>query len=100
MTAIASFVIPTYSAAVGLRTMRFPLMVLTSFLGLYGVMIGFIVINIHLVSIKSFGMNYMTPQAPSVFQDMKDFIIRVPARKMQKRPIQSYPIDMIRMDMD
>ncbi|HHU49019.1 MAG: spore germination protein [Caldicoprobacterales bacterium] len=100
LTAIASFVIPTYSAAVGLRTMRFPLMVLASFLGLYGVMIGFIVINIHLVSIKSFGMNYMTPQAPSVFQDMKDFIIRVPARKMQKRPIQSYPIDMIRMDMD
>ena len=100
LTAIASFVIPTYSAAVGLRTMRFPLMVMASFLGLYGVMIGFIVINIHLVSIKSFGMNFMTPQAPTFFHDMKDFIIRVPSRKMRERPIQAYPIDMIRMDMD
>jgi len=100
LTAIASFVIPTYSAAVGLRTMRFPLMILANFLGLYGVILGFIVINIHLVSIKSFGVNYMSPQAPTVFQDLKDFFIRAPARKMKKRPIQTYPIDMIRMDMD
>ncbi len=100
LTAIASFVIPTYSAAVGLRTMRFPLMVIASFLGLYGVVIGFIFINIHLVSIKSFGMDYMTPQAPTIFQDLKDFVVRVPSRKMRQRPIQAYPIDMIRMDLD
>lgn len=100
LTAIASFVIPTYSAAIGLRIMRFPLMILAGILGLYGVMIGFIIINIHLASIKSFGMSYMTPQAPTIFQDMKDFIIRAPARSMKKRPIQAYPIDMIRMDMD
>ena len=100
LTAIASFVIPTYSAAIGLRIMRFPLMILAGILGLYGVMIAFIIINIHLASIKSFGMSYMTPQAPTIFHDMKDFIIRAPARSMKKRPIQAYPIDMIRMDMD
>lgn len=100
LTAIASFVIPTYSAAIGLRTMRFPLMLLAAFLGLYGVMLGFIFINIHLVSIKTFGMNFMAPQAPTVFQDLKDYVIRAPAGKMRKRPVQAYPIDMIRMDMD
>jgi spore germination protein len=100
LTAIASFVIPTYSAAIGLRTMRFPLMVLAAFFGLYGVMLGFIIINIHLVSIKTFGMSFMTPQAPTIFHDLKDFVIRAPARKMVKRPVQSYPIDMIRMDME
>ena len=100
LTAIASFVIPTYSAALGLRTMRFPLMLMAAILGLYGVMLAFIVINIHLVSIKSFSMNYMTPQAPAILSDMKDFVIRGPARKMKKRPVQSYPIDMIRMDME
>ncbi|NLC44672.1 MAG: spore germination protein [Clostridiales bacterium] len=100
LTAIASFVIPTYSAALGLRTMRFPLMLMAAILGLYGVMLAFIVINIHLVSIKSFGINYMAPQAPTILSDMKDFVIRGPARKMKKRPVQSYPIDMIRMDME
>ncbi|NLA84939.1 MAG: spore germination protein [Clostridiales bacterium] len=100
LTAIASFVIPTYSAAIALRTMRFPFMILAAVLGLYGVIIGFILINIHLVSIKSFGIDFMTPQAPTLFQDLKDFVIRAPARKMRKRPLQAYPIDMIRMDMD
>ena len=80
--------------------MRFPLMLMAAILGLYGVMLAFIVINIHLVSIKSFSMNYMTPQAPAILSDMKDFVIRGPARKMKKRPVQSYPIDMIRMDME
>lgn len=100
VTAIASFVIPTYSAAIGIRLIRFPLMILAGFLGLYGVMIGFIALNIHMVSLKSFGIGYMSPQAPVIFQDMKDLIIRVPAKKMRKRPVQAYPIDMIRMDMD
>jgi spore germination protein len=75
-------------------------MILAAVLGLYGVIIGFILINIHLVSIKSFGIDFMTPQAPTLFQDLKDFVIRAPARKMRKRPLQAYPIDMIRMDMD
>jgi spore germination protein len=100
VTAIASFVIPSYSAAIGIRLIRFPLMILAGFLGLYGVMIGFIALNIHMVSLKSFGIGYMSPQAPVIFQDMKDLIIRVPAKKMRKRPVQAYPIDMIRMDMD
>ena len=100
LTAIASFVIPTYSAAIGLRTLRFPLMVMAGFLGLYGVMIGFIALNIHMVSIKSFGMGFMTPQSPMILEDMKDFVLRAPARKMKKRPVQSYAIDMVRMNMD
>jgi spore germination protein len=100
VTAIASFVIPTYSAAIGMRTMRFPLMILAGFLGLYGVLIGFIALNIHLVSLKSFGANYMSPQGPINLRDMKDFIFRAPAHKMRRRPEQAYPIDMIRIDMN
>ena len=100
LTAIASFVIPTYSAAISLRTMRFPLMILAGTLGLYGVMIGFITINIQLISMKSFGMSYMAPQSPLILEDLKDFVIRGPAKKMKKRPVQSYAIDMVRMDMD
>ena len=100
LTAIASFVIPTYSAAISLRTMRFPLMILAGTLGLYGVMIGFIAINIQLISMKSFGMSYMAPQSPLILEDLKDFVIRGPAKKMKKRPVQSYAIDMVRMDMD
>jgi len=100
ITAIASFVIPSYSAAIGLRIIRFPLMLLGATLGLYGVMLGFIVINIHLVSLKSFGMNYMAPQAPIIPKDLKDFTFRLPGSMMKRRPIEYYPIDIDKMDQD
>ena len=96
-TAIASFVIPTYSAAIGLRLIRFPMMVLASLLGFYGVMLGFIIINIHLVSIKSFGINYMSPLGPLIANDMKDYVIRSPLAMLRKRPIEFCAIDMDRM---
>ncbi|MGB4388234.1 MAG: spore germination protein, partial [Caldicoprobacterales bacterium] len=98
VTAIASFIIPTYSAAIGLRTIRFPLMILASFLGLYGLILGFIFLNIHMTSLKSFGVSYMSPQAPIVPGDIKDFAIRAPYFMMKKRPIQTYPLDIERMD--
>lgn len=100
VTAIASFVIPSYSVAIGLRTIRFPLMILASFLGLYGVILGFIFLNIHMVSLKSFGMSFMSPQAPITPDDMKDFAIRAPIRFMSKRPKETYAVDMERMDSD
>jgi len=99
ITAIASFVIPTYSTAIGLRTMRFPLMILAGFLGLYGVVIGFILLNIHMASIKSFGVEFMTPQSPIIIHDLRDFVIRAPYMAMKRRPVETDPIDMIRMDM-
>lgn len=97
VTAIASFVIPTYSAAIGLRLIRFPMMILAGLLGLYGVMIGFIILNIHLVSIKSFGISYMSPQGPLILNDMKDFIVRFPNTMLRKRPIEFSAIDMDRI---
>ena len=97
-TAIASFVVPTYSASIGLRFIRFPMMILATALGLYGIMLGFIVINIHLVSIRSFGASYMAPQSPFIQEDIKDAMIRAPYRFMKRRPVGSYAIDIDRMD--
>ncbi|HZJ58224.1 MAG TPA: spore germination protein [Clostridia bacterium] len=100
ITAIASFVIPTYSAGIALRLIRFPLMILAAILGLYGVALGFILLNIHLVSLKSFGFDYMTPQAPVVPQDTRDWILRLPRNLLWRRPISVHPVDIDRMDQD
>lgn len=100
VTAIASFIIPSYSAAIAFRIIRYPLIILGASMGMYGVMLGFIVVNIHLVSLKSFGMNYMAPQAPLIPQDWKDFIIRLPHSFLKRRPVQYYPVDIDRVDQD
>ncbi|NLJ40632.1 MAG: spore germination protein [Clostridiales bacterium] len=100
ITAIASFVIPSYSAAIALRLIRFPLMILAAVLGLYGVALGFIIVNIHLASLKSFGFDYMTPQAPFVPKDAKDWIIRLPRHYLWRRPVSVHPVDIDRMNQD
>lgn len=97
LTAIASFIIPSYNVAISFRIVRFPLMMLAATLGLYGVMLGFIVINIHFVCLKSFGVDYMAPMVPFTLADMKDTLVRLPKKLQQKRPKHINPIDMNRV---
>lgn len=88
VTAIASFIIPNYELAGGFRVLRFGIMVLASILGLYGVMLGFVLIGIHLVNLTSFGVPYMTPFSTlgKVKEDLKDTFIKFPVTKLGNRP--------------
>lgn len=96
ITAIASFGIPSYNLGIGFRMLRFPTMFLAAVLGLYGVVLAFILINIHMVAMKSFGINYLAPFVPYRINDWKDLIIRVPIKMMITRPVMTEPQDMIR----
>ncbi|ACL68773.1 spore germination protein [Halothermothrix orenii] len=86
VTTIASFTIPDYGSAIALRILRFPLMVVTTIFGLYGLIWGLIAITIHLASLKSFGIPYLTPLAPSRLSDLKDLVVRAPFWLMYRRP--------------
>lgn len=86
LTAISSFAIPSYSLAISFRILRFALMIAASIFGLYGLIIGYIMINIHLANLKSFGVPYTTPFAPAFFSDWKDLVIRVPRTMANNRP--------------
>ncbi|GLX70603.1 spore germination protein [Paenibacillus glycanilyticus] len=79
-TGIASFAFPSYSLALPFRILRFPLLLLGGFLGLYGVAIGLMFILIHLVTLKSFGMPYLKPAAPFNKHFWKDAIVRMNKR--------------------
>lgn len=84
LTAISSFVVPSL---VDVSTLaRFILILLAGFSGLYGVMLGFIAFMIHQVSLRSLGVPYMSPLAPSTFSDLKDVVIRAPLWSMLTRP--------------
>jgi spore germination protein len=100
VTAIASFVIPSYSAATAIRLIRFPFIILAAVFGIYGVILAFILLSVHLVTIKSFGVGYMSPQAPIRYEDWMDFLMRFPTQMMKRRPVSSYPVDMDRRDQD
>ncbi|HEY0827140.1 MAG TPA: spore germination protein, partial [Bacilli bacterium] len=86
LTTIGSFATPAFNAALALRLLRFPLIILAGIFGLYGVMIGLIMIANHLLSLKSFGVPYMYPLVPGNFQGMKDTLFRAPLWWMERRP--------------
>ncbi|MEH7237130.1 spore germination protein [Bacillus sp. JJ1562] len=91
MTTIGSFATPAYDAAFALRMLRFPIVILAGFFGLYGVVIGVIFIFNHMLSLKSFGVPYMSPVTPGNYQGLKDVIVRSPFSWMPKRPAMLHP---------
>lgn len=86
LTTIGSFATPAYNAAFALRMLRFPLILLAGMFGLYGIVVGLILIGNHALSLKSFGVPYLTPAVPGSWQGMKDLLIRSPLWWMSKRP--------------
>jgi len=75
-TAIASFSAPTFSLAITARMLRFVIIFLGAALGLLGVQFAFLILIIHLVSLRSFGYPYLAPYGPLILADMKDAVYR------------------------
>lgn len=78
ITAISNFVIPSYNMGISIRMIRFALMMLAASFGLYGMLIGTIILVLHLCSLRSFGGPYLAPFAPFIKEDQKDNIFRLP----------------------
>ncbi|SFE80807.1 spore germination protein [Alteribacillus iranensis] len=97
LTTISSFATPVYSASFAFRILRFPLIILAGRFGLYGVVIGILFIFNHMLSLRSFGVPYMSPVAPGNAQGMKDVVIRSPFQWMTKRPAFLHPLDRDRV---
>ncbi len=98
LTAIANFAVPAYSFAIAFRIIRFGIMVAAGIFGLFGIILVYIMINIHFVNLKSFGVPYSTPFAPFFKADWKDVIFRSPIQTLKKRPAYLKTEDDISLD--
>ncbi|MBP1155811.1 MULTISPECIES: spore germination protein [unclassified Paenibacillus] len=97
LTAIANFVIPSYSIAISLRLLRFFMMMLAGSLGIFGILLGLFIIVFHLCSLRSFGVPYLSTFAPFHLDDQKDAILRVPRWAMFSRPFYTKNRNYIRI---
>ncbi|AGT31954.1 spore germination protein KA [Geobacillus genomosp. 3] len=86
ITAIASFATPSFAIAISARLIRFGLMFLAAMFGFYGIMMGILVMTIHLCSLRSFGVPYMSPLAPFTPSNIGDTLFRVPTWMFRERP--------------
>jgi len=87
ITAISNFVSPSYSFGIAQRLLLFVYITLGAFMGLFGILCGVLFTIVHLTSIKSFGVPYMAPVAPTVFPDLKDILVRAPRPLMKGTPL-------------
>lgn len=81
---MSEFVVPKLRETITIY--RYGFLFLASILGLYGVSLGFVMVIVHMVSIKSFGVPYMWPMAPWDTQGMKDNILKFPVKYLNYRP--------------
>ncbi|MCZ8523516.1 spore germination protein [Paenibacillus mucilaginosus] len=86
LTAISNFVFPSFNMAISVRLLRFGMMLLAATFGFFGVTIGLLALVIHLCSLRSFGVPYMSPFGPFNAQDQEDSILRLPHRMLNHRP--------------
>ncbi|WP_147532776.1 spore germination protein [Bacillus marasmi] len=86
ITAIANFVFPAYNMAISVRMLRFGMMGLAASFGLYGITLGLLALLLHLNSLRSFGIPYMSPFGPFILEDQRDTLLRFPHWKMLSRP--------------
>ncbi|WP_166246319.1 spore germination protein [Paenibacillus turpanensis] len=97
ITGIASFTIPRFNGAIAIRLLRFPLMILASLFGIYGIIIGTLFILVHMAGLRSFGVPYMSPVGPLKSGELHDIWIRAPWHLLQKRPSSYEPLDSRRI---
>lgn len=86
ITATANFVTPVYSLSGATRMLRFMLIIAAAFFGLYGVLLGLVIMVTHLASLRSFGVSYLSPVAPFNLTAQKDVLVLFPFGSLNKRP--------------
>ncbi|MDM5300471.1 spore germination protein [Bacillus subtilis] len=96
LTAIASFATPAFAMAISARLIRFIFIMASAIIGFYGLILGIIIMIVHLCSLRSFGVPYMSPLAPYSSQGVKDTLFRVPWWADEKRPESISKKDKVR----
>ncbi|MFD1412574.1 spore germination protein [Oceanobacillus jeddahense] len=96
ITAIASLATPTYDIAISARLLRFAFMLSAAIAGFYGIILGLIMLIVHLASLRSFGVPYLSPIAPLNPKSLKDTIMRGPIWSFNERPKSLHPQNSVR----
>lgn len=98
LTAISSFVISALGDAVPLLRVLF--IICAASLGIFGVLMGMLLVLTHLLKLRSFGTPYLAPLAPGNRQGLKDVLIRAPLWTQKKRPRSLGTEDSVRLNTD
>lgn len=85
VTAISSFAVPSTDMLSAITLPRFLFLILGGSFGLLGLTCGILILLMKLISMRSFGVPYMSPLAPVITDELLDVFIRRPHWNKFKR---------------
>ncbi|GAB1796704.1 spore germination protein [Priestia megaterium] len=85
ISAISNFTLPSTSIVNAARGFRFILILISAFIGLYGILLMTLCIWLHISSLRSFGIPYFSPFAPFDFKEQKDTLVRFSLPSLLKK---------------
>ncbi len=100
LSGICSFAVPNPAFVSSLRLAKYFIIFISTFMGLFGFYTSVFIILAHLASLESYGVPYLYPfcgGSVNGYTDFKDTLIRVPLKKMEKRPVFSKMSQKFRM---
>jgi spore germination protein KA len=92
LSSLAAFVVPNYLTGLGLRLVRFLLLVASAFTGIYGLAIFFFGLLLHLSQMRTLGVPFLSPLAP-LTRPVSELGNMPPDYEMENRPGFMRPID-------
>lgn len=99
-TALSSFAIPNEELATAFRILKFYMIALSAWLGLFGFLAASLSILIHLARLRSFGIPYLMPYIGAelnCYEDERDSLVRFPLFSMRRRPIYARRMERLRL---
>jgi hypothetical protein len=86
ITAISAFAFPVYSITLSVRIVRIILIFAATFLGLYGFVIAWLIILIHMATLEDFNIRYISDYSPYDLQLLRDIVLKAPKSGITRRP--------------
>ena len=86
LTSISSFAVPGFTTGSKLRLLRFFFMFASSALGMYGIISLLLLLLVHMASLRSLGVPYLSPLAPLNIRDIYNNLMHAPATLQKYRP--------------
>ena len=100
LTALGAFTVPDEEVSEALRMVKYLILILCGFWGVFGLVLGAYLLTVHLAGLKSYGIPYLYPFAAADMnhdKDMRDSVIRFPMYDLWKRPIFARRNQRVRM---
>jgi spore germination protein KA len=81
---IISFIEPVPEAALAVRAVRYPLILIAAGFGLFGLMWALFFLLIYLSALESFGVPYLAPVTPRRPRGLQDTLLRLPLPRLRR----------------